>query len=44
MLQGMRAVSRPSGPWLCAGRLVCYQLARWATDGRTGAAYQAASV
>jgi len=37
MFQATRAVSWPSGPWLCAGRPACYRLARWAPDGCAGA-------
>ena len=37
MFQATWAVSRPSGPWLCAGQLACYRLARRAPDGRVGA-------
>ena len=37
MFQATRAVSRPSGPWLCAGRPACYRLTRQAPDGRVGA-------
>ena len=37
MFQAMWVVSRPSGPWPCAGRPACYRLARRAPDGRAEA-------